>query len=120
VADVKTIDDASSVASTGSLKRVSSQSILPLPPGLLDTVEQAIKNDDAALLAELLLESNTENDNKGTVFQRLLLNLLQRSISCRSKRCIESLLRQIHSLDNDATVRKPNCIHPLFITIIRA
>src|SRR5262249_16829445 len=48
------------------------------------------------------------------------LNLLQRSISCRSKRCIESLLRQIHSLDNDGDVSKRNCIHRLIITISRA
>src|SRR6266480_1781561 len=120
VVDVRAIDDTSSAASTPSLKRVSSQSILSLPPGLLDTVEQAIKNDDAALLAELLLEANTEHDDNGTVFQRLLLNLLQRSISCRSKRCIESLLHQIHSLDEDGDVNKRNCIHRLIIAIGRA
>ena len=120
VADVIAVDDASSVTSAGSLKRVSSQSALSLPPDLLDTIEQAIKNDDSALLVELLPEANTESDGKGTVFQRLLLNLLQRSISCRSKRCIEALLHQIHSLDEDGDVSKRNCIHRLVITISRA
>jgi glycerophosphodiester phosphodiesterase len=120
VGDVKITDDASSVASGASLKRVSSQSILCLPPGLLDTVDQAIKNDDSALLAELLLEANTDGDEKGAVFQRLLLNLLQRSISCRSKRCIDNLLQQIHTLEEDGDVNKRNCLHRLVIAISRA
>lgn len=120
VSDVKITDDASSVASGASLKRVASHSILCLPPGLLDTVDQAIKNDDSALLAELLLEANTDGDEKGAVFQRLLLNLLQRSISCRSKRCIDSLLQQIHTLEEDGDVNKRNCLHRLVIAISRA
>lgn len=119
VRDIKITDDASSVASAASLKRVSSQSILCLPPDLLDTVDQAIKNDDSPLLAEVLLEANTDGDEKGAVFQKLLLNLLQRSISCRSKRCIDSLLQQIHTLDEDGDVNKRNCLHRLVIAISR-
>jgi glycerophosphodiester phosphodiesterase len=118
--EAKIIDDNSSVHSTGSMRTVSSRAILNLPPGLLDTVDQAIRSDDAALLAELLLEANVGEDPKGPAFQKLLLNLLQRSISCRSKRCIGHLLPQILNLEEEDDLHKRNCIHRLVIAIGRA
>jgi glycerophosphodiester phosphodiesterase len=118
--EAKIVDDASSVHSTGSMRTVSSRAILNLPPGLLDTVDQAIRSDDSGVLAELLLEANVGEDVKGPAFQKLLLNLLQRSISCRSKHCIEHLLPQIQSLDEEDDLHKRNCIHRLVIAIGRA
>ncbi|TID21465.1 GDPD-domain-containing protein [Venturia nashicola] len=118
--ETKIVDDASSVRSTSSMRTVSSRAIFNLPAGLLDTVDQAIRNDDAPLLAELLLEANTGDDQTGSAFQKLLLNLLQRSISCRSKRCIERLLPQITTLDEEDDLHKRNCIHRLVIAIGRA
>jgi len=119
IGDLKIADDTSSVASGNSLKKVSSPSILSLPPDLLDTVDQAIKNDDSTPLAELLLEANTDDNSKETAFQTLLLNLLQRSISYRSKRCIDCLLQHIKSLEEDGDVNKRNCLHRLVISISR-
>jgi glycerophosphodiester phosphodiesterase len=118
--EAKVVDDASSVHSTSSMRTVSSRAILNLPPGLLDTVDQAIRNDDSGVLAELLLEANVGEDVKGPAFQKLLLNLLQRSISCRSKHCIEHLLPQIRSLEEEDDLHKRNCIHRLVIAIGRA
>ncbi|KAF2496339.1 GDPD-domain-containing protein [Lophium mytilinum] len=118
--DAKTFDDAGSVKSVSSMRMVSSRAILNLPPGLLDTVDQAIRNDDASILAELLHESNSDEDRLSPSFQQLLLNLLQRSISCRSKACIDKLLPQIVSLDEEDDLNSRNCIHRLVISIGRS
>jgi glycerophosphodiester phosphodiesterase len=118
--EAKIVDDASSVHSTSSMRTVSSRAIFNLPPGLLDRVDQAIRNDDSSVLSDLLLEANTGDDQKGPAFQKFLLNMLQRSISCRSKRCIERLLPLISILDEEDDLHKRNCIHRLVIAIGRA
>ncbi|KAB2575044.1 Glycerophosphodiester phosphodiesterase GDE1 [Lasiodiplodia theobromae] len=118
--EAKVFDDVSSVHSTASLKRVSSRAILNLPSGLLDTVDQAIRNDDAAILEELLHEANAGEDKANPAYQKLLLNLLQRSVSCRSRQCIQKLLSQLTSLDDEDDLNKRNCIHRLVIAISRA
>lgn len=118
--EAKTFDDTGSINSVASLRRVSSRAILDLPPGLLDTVDQAIRNDDASILSELLIQANTNEDEENPAFQQLLLNLLQRSISCRSKDCIDKLLPQIDILEEENDINKRNCIHRLVITIGRS
>ena len=118
--DVKQLDDGSSTRSSHSLHRVSSKAILHLPNGLLDTVDQAIRTDDAAVLMELLQEANIEqSDAKGSTWQRLLLTLLQRSISCKSKACIAELLDRITSLEDGEDINKRNCIHRFVISLGR-
>jgi glycerophosphodiester phosphodiesterase len=94
--------------------------MLSLPAGLLDTVEQAIRNDDPSVLSEVLLEANASDDPKGAAYQKLLQNLLQRAITCRSKLCIESLLPQILSLDEEDDLHHRNILHRLVIHIGRA
>lgn len=118
--EAKTFDDTGSVNSAASLQRVSSRVILNLPPSLLDTVDQAIRNDDASSLSELLVEANTGEDQRNPAFQQLLLNLLQRSISCRSKDCIDKLLPQIDLLEEENDLNRRNCIHRLVISIGRS
>jgi glycerophosphodiester phosphodiesterase len=118
--EAKIVDDASSVHSTSSMRTVSSRAIFNLPSGLLDTVDQAIRNDNSSVLAELLLEANTGDDQEGPAYRKLLLNMLQRSISCRSKHCIERLLPQITTLDEEDDLHKRNCIHRLVIAVGRA
>ncbi|TKA69425.1 hypothetical protein B0A49_04766 [Cryomyces minteri] len=117
--EAKGSDDTSSVHSSASLRRVSSRAIISLPSGLLDTVDQAIRNDDAPILSELLMEADTGSDVSSPSHQKLLLNLLQRAISCRSRACIEKLLSQIRSLDEDDDLNNRNCIHRLVISIGR-
>lgn len=120
--DIKISDDSSSThSSSSSMRRVSSKAILNLPAGLLDTVDQAIRNDDACILMELLQEANVGQDNpKDPLFQRLLLNLLQRSISCKAKTCIDKLLDQLTTLDDEEDINKRNCIHRLVIAVGRS
>lgn len=121
--EIGKVDDASSVKSGNSTRIVSSRAILNLPSGLLDNVEQAVRNDDAAMLEELLLEANTGREIleiKSSPFQKLLHNLLQRAITTRSKRCIKSLLLQLDSLVDEDDIDDRNCIHRLVISIGRS
>lgn len=118
--DAKVIDDTSSVHSSNSIRTVSSRAILNLPSGLLDTVDQAIRNDDAPVLAELLLEANISDGETQTAYQKLLLNLLQRSISCKSRRCTEALLKQIDTLEEADDLNQRNCLHRLIISTSRS
>ncbi|KAH6679254.1 Glycerophosphoryl diester phosphodiesterase family-domain-containing protein [Halenospora varia] len=116
--ELKGTDDATSVHSVHSVKRVSSRSILNLPSGLLDTVDQAIRSDDVPILKEALAESNLEDSDPA--MQKLLVNLLQRSISCKSKKSITFLLKNIQSLEESDDINRRNCLHRLVISIGRA
>ncbi len=111
-------DDDQSVHSAHSIKRVSSRSILNLPNGLLDTVDQAIRNDDVPILKETLAEAEFESNDPG--MQQLFVNLLQRSISCRSKKSIGYLLNEIKSLDEADDINYRNCLHRLVISVGRS
>lgn len=109
--------DAQSVHSVHSIKRVSSRSMFNLPKGLLDTVDQAIRNDDVPTLEETLAEADLEPTEPA--MQKLLVSLLQRCISCKSKQCISYLLKHITSLDETDDINKRNCLHRLVISIGR-
>ncbi|PQE33196.1 Glycerophosphodiester phosphodiesterase GDE1 protein [Rutstroemia sp. NJR-2017a WRK4] len=116
--DINTADDAMSIHSVHSIKRVSSRTILNLPSGLVDTVDQAIRNDDVPKLTEAIAEANLEADDPS--MQKLFLNLLQRSISCKSRNCISYFLKSVKSLDEPDDINERNCIHRLVISISRA
>lgn len=111
-------DDAESIHSVHSLKQVSSRSTLNLPRGLLDTVDQAIRIDDVRVLNEAIVTANI--DPTDPAMQKLLVNLLQRSISCRSKQSISYLLKEIKALDEVDDIHGRNCLHRLVISIGRA
>jgi glycerophosphodiester phosphodiesterase len=121
LSEVKTFDDSASVSSvSSSLRRVAThQASLNLGPGLLDSVDQAIRSDYDELLAESLLDASIVDDRADPAYQKLLLNLLQRAISCKAKRSIERLLPQILSLEEEDDINKRNCIHRLVISIGR-
>jgi glycerophosphodiester phosphodiesterase len=86
--------------------------------GLRDTVDQAIKSDDVPILKETLLEANLESGDVS--MQKLFANLLQRSISCKSKECIAYLLKEIETLEETGDINGRNCLHRLVIAIGRA
>ena len=115
--DAKPSEDATTLA-IHTVKRVSSRSIVDLPAGLLDTVDQAIRNDDVPTLQETLKEANLEQDDPS--MQRLLVNLLQRAISCMSKKTIRFLLQDIKTLEEAEDINQRNCLHRLVISIGRA
>lgn len=117
--DIKTFDDTGSTHSAASLGRVPGRA-LNLSTGVLDAVDQAIRNDDAQTLSRLVSEISSKNDPTSPSFQQTLLNLLQRAISCRAKACIDRLLPDIASLEEEDDINKRNCIHRLVINIGRS
>ncbi|MCJ1438535.1 Glycerophosphocholine phosphodiesterase [Xylographa pallens] len=118
--DVKVLDDNSSTRSSHSLPRVSSKVNLRLPQGLLDSIDQAIRTDDLSALIKLIQDACLEEKHaEDGAYQRLLLNLLQRSISCRSKVCIARLLDMVTSLEEKDDMNQRNCIHRLVISLGR-
>jgi glycerophosphodiester phosphodiesterase len=117
--DIKTFDDTGSSHSAASLGRVPGRS-LHLPAGLLDAVDTAIRGDKVEGLNQQLVEAAASNGISSASFQQILLNFLQRAISCRAKSCIERLLQDIISLDEEDDINKRNCIHRLVINIGRS
>lgn len=115
--EVKVFDDDSSVHSAGSLHRVSSKGTLKLPSSTLDSVDTAIRQDEASTLHYVLAESTS--DLSPDAKQRLCLNILQRAISCKSYRTIDFLLTQVESLDDGDDMNKRNIVHRLLIAIGR-
>jgi glycerophosphodiester phosphodiesterase len=111
-------DDALSVHSAHSMKRDSSRSILKLPGGLLDTVDRAIRSDDVPMLKESIVAADFDSEDPAV--QKLLANLLQRAISCRSKQSISYLLKEVKSLNEVDDINGRNCLHRLVISIGRA
>jgi glycerophosphodiester phosphodiesterase len=111
------IDDAGSERSTLSLGRATAKAMLSVPPGLLDKLDQAIRKDDVAALTDGLTTGNLMIPEPAA--QKVLLNVLQRSISARSKGCIAFLLNAITSLDEPDDINERNCIHRLVIHIGR-
>ncbi|KAL1311879.1 hypothetical protein AAFC00_001951 [Neodothiora populina] len=116
--DVKIFDDNASVTSQSSLHRVSSKSALKLPTSTVDALESAVRADDSDKLKELLDAST--HDSQRQLVQKLLLNILQRSISCKSTDSVSLLLPQIDSLIEEDDMNKRNIIHRLIVTIGRA
>lgn len=119
--DIKIRDDNSSTHSSRSLRRASSKAMLALPAGILDSVDQAIRADDALRMTRLMSQriSNIDQPNEGLP-PILTLNFLQRAISCRAKACVDQLLAMIDTLDAGDDINKRNCIHRLIITIGRS
>jgi glycerophosphodiester phosphodiesterase len=118
--DSQNMDDSKSdrsARSVRSLGRASAKAMLSLPQAQIDVLEQAIRNDDVATLQSSLGENKLLSPDQAS--QMWLLNLLQRSISSRSKTCIRYLLQQTKSLDEVDDLNERNCIHRLVIHIGR-
>lgn len=117
--DIKTFDDTGSTNSVASLNRAPART-LNLSPGTLDAIDQAIKTDDAPALTNILTDVRGRHETSSAPIQQLLLDLLQRCISLRSKKCIDRLLPDITSLEEEDAINKRNCIHRLVINIGRS
>ncbi|KAM0717203.1 hypothetical protein Q7P37_007055 [Cladosporium fusiforme] len=113
-------DDASSVHSgaSGSLHRVASRNALKIPPATIENLDVAVRGDDTLSMSELI-ESALLNSS-ANARRKFLLDLLQRAISFRAWRCIEALLKQLPSIDQDDEINKRNCLHRLLIAVGRS
>ncbi|KAK1254325.1 hypothetical protein MKX08_008320 [Trichoderma sp. CBMAI-0020] len=115
--DAQKPDDAKSERSTRSFSRSSAKIFLHMPQAQLDALEQAVRNNDVAALQQGLADAHVVVSE--TSSQPLLLSLLQRSISSRSRACIVYLLQNIKDLDEPEDINGRNCIHRLVIHIGR-
>ncbi|KAI1736396.1 Glycerophosphoryl diester phosphodiesterase family-domain-containing protein [Xylaria scruposa] len=118
--DAQNFDDARSVGSSRSVRslgRMTSKALPSVPQAALDALDTAIRQDDAETLQKSLSEHNFEASTQASQF--MLLNLLQRSISSRSKACIAYILSHLESLYEADDLNERNCIHRLVINIGR-
>lgn len=111
-------DDQSSTSSLHSLRRTTSMTALSLPLGSADKADRALRNDDVESLQQLLKQVKAASEDLTCI--SLCLNLLQRAISCRAKECINALLDQVETLDENDDINKRNCIHRLIISAGRS
>ncbi|KAI4121970.1 MAG: hypothetical protein LQ338_006067 [Usnochroma carphineum] len=119
--EVKIQDDASSMSSAHSYQRVSSKAALDLPITLLESVDHALRNDNAIKLSRVIRDANLGHENAGKPLPSALAQiLLHRAIVYRSKDCIDSILDQVDTLDDDDDINKRNCIHRLVVSMARS
>ncbi|KAH7114248.1 glycerophosphodiester phosphodiesterase GDE1 [Dendryphion nanum] len=119
LSEAKTFDDSGSTHSAGSLGRVPARA-LNLLPGILEAVDEAVRNDNTTSMSNTLAGISPSNEPSSAPYQQLLLNLLQRAISCKAKTCIDRLLSDIVSLEEEDDINNRNCIHRLVINIGRS
>lgn len=117
VGDAQNLEDNRSERSIRSLGRASAKGMLTVPSSLLDQMDQAIRDNNVEALKSHLKEANLVLSEAPA--QGLLHNLLQRSISARSKDSIEFLLSNLKTLDEADDINERNCIHRLVIHIGR-
>lgn len=115
--DAQNFDDAMSDRSSRSLGRASAKAMLRIAPALLEKLEQAIRTDDVPSLKAGFAEGNLVLLEPSS--QSMLLNLLQRSISTKSRAALDYLLGNIETLDEPGDIHQRNCIHRLVIHIGR-
>lgn len=118
--DVKVQDDSSSTTSAHSIQRVSNKAVLDLPQALLESLDYALRTDNAAKLSPTIHEANLGHvDGSEPLPSVLALNLLQRAITHRSKDCIDKILDQVNTLEDEDDINRRNCIHRLVISMAR-
>jgi glycerophosphodiester phosphodiesterase len=120
LSELKHDDDDKSIKSNQSIPRISAKPILDLPETTLNTINEAIRDDNhARLITALRQDYKPHGDLQDPLFQRLLLNLLQRAISCRSRNCISALLAGIATLEEGEDLNERNCLHRYVISLHR-
>lgn len=115
--DAQTFDDTRSERSTHSLGRATAKAMLNVAPVVLEKLEQAVRADDVDALKRTLAEGNVNPADPLT--HSMMLNLLQRSISCRSRRSTVFILENASTLDEPDDINARNCVHRLVIHIGR-
>lgn len=119
--EVKPQDDSSSSHSAHSIQRVSSKTVPDLPTSLLESLDHALRTDNAIRLYRTIDEANLRDKNAArTLSPTLAQNLLQRAIAHRSKDCIEKILDELDTLTDDDDINGRNCIHRLIVSMGRS
>ncbi|GAB7343062.1 hypothetical protein MBLNU457_1148t2 [Dothideomycetes sp. NU457] len=116
--DVKVFDDASSVSSAHSIRRVSSNNTMKVPAETLEKLDAAVRQDDKEQINALL--ANGLGDANASAKHKMILNLLQRAFACKSLGSIGLLLSQADTLDEEDDMNKRNFVHRYLIALGRA
>lgn len=110
--------ETSSSSSTNALGRFSKRApSVNLPATVLEDLDRTIKTNDGMALQQALLALQLQIEDASV--QRLLTNLLQRAINCKSDNCFDLLLEHLESLKDLDDINERNCIHRLVIVIGR-
>jgi glycerophosphodiester phosphodiesterase len=120
LADAQNLDDTRSDKSSRSVRslgRMTSKAMPSVPQAALDSLDTAIRKDDVGTLQKILSEHDLAGSTQAA--QGMLLNLLQRSISSRSKACIAYIVSHLESLYEPDDLNERNCIHRLVMHIGR-
>ncbi|RMY59220.1 hypothetical protein D0865_02194 [Hortaea werneckii] len=114
----KAPDDASSIksGSSGSLRRIASRSSTNIPSTTLEALDHAIREDSPEKLNEALGTTSSTTASS----TNLLLELLQRSISAKSRQCVLMILQKVPTFDQEDDMNKRNCLHRTVISIGRS
>ncbi|CCX30608.1 Glycerophosphoryl diester phosphodiesterase family-domain-containing protein [Pyronema domesticum] len=96
-------------------KRVSSGAAAGMTSEGVDTIDRCVREDNSQNLSEFLTSIEI-----GNVTPKLLLTLLQRCITNRSRKCVELLLGKLATLDEEDDINGRNIIHRMVISIGRA
>lgn len=122
LSEIKIHDDSSSTHSVHSIQRASSKFVNDLPVRLLETLDLAIRYDRVPKMLNAMKEATAseQGDSSDELYQVLALNVLQRAITYRAKDCIDKLLDQISTLEENDDINKRNCIHRLIVTMGRS
>ena len=119
--DLRIPDDNSSTHSGHSSNHAPSRTSINLSVVIMEKIDQALRNDDAAKLDAILKVLKGESPGHEIASQPLLsLNLLQRALSCKAKACIDHLLDNLQDLNEDDDINHRNCIHRLVISMGRS
>ena len=112
----QSLADSNNDRSSRSLARFASRVALNLSQAQLETLDRSIRENDTLSLRASLDSVKPDSER---LSQLLLLNLLQRSISARSKGCVALLLDRITDLNEPSDINSRNCLHRLVIHIGR-
>ena len=106
--------------SGASLTRVSSKSLLDLSNEVLDALDKALRKDEAAALDRELdgVKRNMTDPQDGS-FPTFILDLLQRAILYKSRKCIAGLLNRTASLEDKDDINQRNCLHRYLVSLGR-
>lgn len=110
--EAQAVDDTVSEDSGPSLERAFVKAAASVPQASADALDHAARADDVVSLETIL--KGIPLDEPAS--QSVLLSILQRSISSRSKKCIKYILGRVDYLGPD-DINARNCIHRLVIQI---
>ena len=83
----------------------------------INNIPSAIEQNDASALESEILDILKRNDAESSDIQRILLSFLWHSVNHRSENCIRSVIKYLHTFDDDESIGGRNIFHRVVIRI---